>query len=155
MLTGRAPFRGAPGEVMHQHQHAPLPLEQLKDVPHPLVVLLETLLQKDPAKRPQSPAELQALLQTLTIDLQTERQGGKRSLSGADAERHRFRGRSKRLIASVVLLLVAAAGALYLFLPKSVSPPAGKTKSVAVLPFENFSDSKENSYFSDGLRKRA
>jgi TolB-like protein len=151
MLTGRAPFRGAPGEVMHQHQHAPLPLEQLTEVPHPLVVLLETLLQKDPAKRPQSPAELQALLQTLTIDLQTERQGGKRSLSGADAERHRFRGRSKRLIASVVLLLVAAAGALYLFLPKSVSPLAGNTKSVAVLSFENFSDSKENSYFSDGL----
>src|ERR1700736_652497 len=58
MLTGRAPFRGAPGEVMHQHQHAPLPLEQLKDVPGPLGVLLETLLQKDPAKRPQSPAEL-------------------------------------------------------------------------------------------------
>jgi hypothetical protein len=39
MLTGRVPFRGAPGEVMHQHQHAPLPLEQLKDVPQPLVVL--------------------------------------------------------------------------------------------------------------------
>jgi hypothetical protein len=79
-------------------------------------------------------------------------QTGKRGLSGADAERHRFRGRSrKRLIASVALLLVAAAGALYLFLPKSVSPPAGNTKSVAVLPFENFSESKENSYFSDGL----
>jgi hypothetical protein len=58
MLTGRVPFRGAPGEVMHQHQHAPLPLEQLKDVPQPLVVLLEMLLQKDHAKRPQSPAEL-------------------------------------------------------------------------------------------------
>src|SRR6202045_3821133 len=49
MLTGRVPFRGAPGEVMHQHQHAPLPLEQLKDAPQPLVVLLEMLLQKDPA----------------------------------------------------------------------------------------------------------
>jgi tRNA A-37 threonylcarbamoyl transferase component Bud32 len=58
MLTGRVPFRGAPGEVMHQHQHAPLPLEQLKDVPQPLVVLLEMLLEKDPARRPQSPAEL-------------------------------------------------------------------------------------------------
>jgi serine/threonine protein kinase len=23
MLTGNAPFRGTPGEVMHQHQHAP------------------------------------------------------------------------------------------------------------------------------------
>jgi serine/threonine protein kinase/predicted ATPase len=58
MLTGRVPFRGAPAEVMHQHQRGALPLEQLKEVPQPLVVLLETLLQKDPAKRPQSPAEL-------------------------------------------------------------------------------------------------
>jgi serine/threonine protein kinase/tetratricopeptide (TPR) repeat protein len=58
MLTGRVPFRGAPGEVMHQQQHAPLPLEQLKDVPQPMDVLFEMLLQKDPAKRPQSPAEL-------------------------------------------------------------------------------------------------
>jgi tetratricopeptide (TPR) repeat protein len=49
-----------------------------------LVVLLETLLQKDPAKRPQSPAELQALLHTLTTDLETERQGGKRSEIGRE-----------------------------------------------------------------------
>jgi serine/threonine protein kinase len=58
MVTGRPPFRGSPGELMHRHQQASLPLEQLEDVPQPLVVLLETLLQKDPAKRPQSPAEL-------------------------------------------------------------------------------------------------
>src|ERR1700726_1874054 len=39
MLTGQVPFRGSPAEVMHQHQHAPLPVEQLKDFPQPLVVL--------------------------------------------------------------------------------------------------------------------
>src|SRR6516225_3994332 len=48
ILTGKAPFRGTVGEVMHQHQHAPLPLEQLKDIPQPIVVLLEKLLEKDP-----------------------------------------------------------------------------------------------------------
>ena len=50
MLTGQVPFRGSPAEVMHQHQHAPLPVEQLKGVPQPLVVLLEVLLEKDPAR---------------------------------------------------------------------------------------------------------
>jgi serine/threonine protein kinase len=50
MLTGKTPFRGTPGEVMHQHQHAPLPLEQLEDVPQPVVVLLEVLLEKDPLR---------------------------------------------------------------------------------------------------------
>src|SRR5215468_4505768 len=44
MLTGSAPFRGTPGEVMHQHQHVPIPLEHLEDVPQPVVVLLEVLL---------------------------------------------------------------------------------------------------------------
>ena len=33
MLTGQTPFRGTPGEVMYQHQHTPLPLEQLEDCP--------------------------------------------------------------------------------------------------------------------------
>ena len=51
MLTGKTPFRGTPGEVMHQHQHSPLPLEELEDVPQPVVVLLEKLLEKDPAQR--------------------------------------------------------------------------------------------------------
>src|SRR3974377_241468 len=40
MLTGVAPFRGTPGELMHQHLHAPLPLDELEGVPQPLVVLL-------------------------------------------------------------------------------------------------------------------
>ena len=33
MVTGQVPFRGSPAEVMYQHQHAPLPLEQLDHRP--------------------------------------------------------------------------------------------------------------------------
>src|SRR6516162_1172025 len=58
MLTGHVMFRGSAAEVMHQHQRAPLPLEQLEGVPQPVVVLLEVLLEKDPVRRFQSPAEL-------------------------------------------------------------------------------------------------
>ena len=58
MLTGQVPFRGSPTEAMYQHQRVSLPVEQLGGVPQPLVVLLEVLLQKDPARRFQSPAEL-------------------------------------------------------------------------------------------------
>ena len=57
-LTGRSMFRGSPYEVMYQHQHAPLPLEQLEAVPQPVVALLEVLLEKDPGRRFQNPAEL-------------------------------------------------------------------------------------------------
>ncbi|HYZ72859.1 MAG TPA: serine/threonine-protein kinase, partial [Chthoniobacterales bacterium] len=66
MLAGNAPFRGTPGEVMHQHQQAPLPLERLEDVPQPAVVLLEVLLEKDPAGRFQSPTEFLKAIPTIT-----------------------------------------------------------------------------------------
>jgi serine/threonine protein kinase/predicted ATPase len=58
MVAGKVPFRGTPAEVMYQHQHAPLPLEQLADVPQPVVVLLELFLEKDPGRRFQDPGEL-------------------------------------------------------------------------------------------------
>jgi serine/threonine protein kinase len=66
MLTGNAPFRGALGKVMHQHQHAPLPLERLEGLPQPLVVLLEVLLQKDPGRRFQDPAEFLKAIPAVT-----------------------------------------------------------------------------------------
>ena len=58
MVTGHVMFTGSAAEVMQQHQHSPLALEQLEGVPQPVVVLLEVLLEKDPARRFQSPAEL-------------------------------------------------------------------------------------------------
>ena len=66
MLTGQVLFRGSPAEVMHQHQHAPLPLEQLEGVPQPVAVLLEVLLEKDPARRFQNPAEFLKVIPTIT-----------------------------------------------------------------------------------------
>ena len=65
MVTGDVMFRGSPAEVMYQHQHAPLPLERLKDVPQPIVVLLEKLLEKDPAQRFQTPNELLKAIPTI------------------------------------------------------------------------------------------
>jgi serine/threonine protein kinase len=58
MVAGKAPFRGSPTEVMYQHQHASSPIEQLKDIPQPVALLLEMLLQKDPSLRFKGPAEL-------------------------------------------------------------------------------------------------
>jgi predicted ATPase len=66
MLTGHVPFWGSPAEVMHQHQHAPLPLEQLESVPQPVVSLIEVLLDKDPRRRFQTPAELLKAMPTIT-----------------------------------------------------------------------------------------
>src|ERR1700760_3225114 len=65
MLIGRTPFRGSSAEVMYQHQHAPLPVEQLNGIPQPLVVLLEVLLAKEPVRRFQTPAELLKVIPTV------------------------------------------------------------------------------------------
>ena len=72
MVTGQPPFRGSQAEVMRQHLHAPLPLDQLKDVPQPVVVLLQTLLQKDPARRFQGAAELLRALPAITPALDAQ-----------------------------------------------------------------------------------
>jgi Protein kinase domain/NACHT domain len=66
MLTGHVPFWGSPAEVMYQHQHAPLPLEQLESVPQPVVSLIEVLLDKDPKRRFRTPADLLKALPTIT-----------------------------------------------------------------------------------------
>src|ERR1700738_4347733 len=80
MLTGRTPFRGAPGEVMYQHQHTPLPLEELEGVPQPIVVLLDALLEKDPARRFQTPNELLKAIPTITGAFDARRRITRQSL---------------------------------------------------------------------------
>jgi serine/threonine protein kinase len=80
MLTGDVVFRGSPAEVMYQHQHAPLPLKQLEDVPQPVAVLLQALLEKDPARRFQSPDELLKAISTITAAINTGKKVIRQSL---------------------------------------------------------------------------
>src|SRR5580704_18132381 len=73
MLTGQTPFRGSPVEVMTQHQRGALPLKALAGVPQPVVALLEVLLEKDPARRLQSPAALLKALPEVAQAVKTGR----------------------------------------------------------------------------------
>jgi hypothetical protein len=73
MLTGKSPFQGSLSEMMYQHQHTPLPLEQLRDVPQPVFVLFEVLLAKDPSRRFQTPIELLKALATITSAIEAGR----------------------------------------------------------------------------------
>jgi len=80
MVTGHAVFRGSPAEVMYQHQHSPLPLALLEAVPQPVVVLLEALLEKDPGRRFQNPAELLKAMPTITGAIDAQRRITRQSL---------------------------------------------------------------------------
>jgi serine/threonine protein kinase len=93
MVTGQTPFRGTSAEVMYQHQHAPLPLERLKDVPRPLVVLLEKLLEKDPAQRFQAPNELLKVIATITGAIDARRRITRQSLQKMSSTASRVRTR--------------------------------------------------------------
>ena len=80
MLTGHVVFMGSPAAVMYKHQHAPLPRERLKDVPQPVIVLLEKLLEKDPAQRFQTPNELLKAMPTITAAIEARRRITRQSL---------------------------------------------------------------------------
>jgi hypothetical protein len=80
MVTGHVIFRGSPAELMYQHQQVPLPIEQLKDVPQPVVVLLEKLLEKDPGRRFENPAELLKAVPAITGAIQARHRITRQSL---------------------------------------------------------------------------
>jgi serine/threonine protein kinase len=80
MTTGHAVFRGSPAEMMYQHQHAPLPLEKLETVSQPVAVLIEILLEKDPARRFQTPTELLKALSTIMGAIDARRRITRQSL---------------------------------------------------------------------------
>ena len=87
MLTGHVPFRGTAAGVMSQHQHAPLPVEELESVPQPVVSLIEVLLDKDPKRRFQTPAELLKALPTITGAIEEGRTITYQSLGSEARER--------------------------------------------------------------------
>jgi len=80
MVTGHTVFRGSPAEVMYQHQHSPLPLDQLIAVPQPVVVLLDVLLEKDPGRRFQNPTELLKAIPTIRGAIDARRRITRHSL---------------------------------------------------------------------------
>ena len=59
LLTGKTPFHGSPAEVSGSHLFREPPFTDLVQLPPPVIELLKSLLAKDPAERPQTPAELE------------------------------------------------------------------------------------------------
>jgi serine/threonine protein kinase/predicted ATPase len=92
MVSGHGLFKGPPAEVMYQHQHAPVPVEELEGVPQPVIALIQVLLEKDPKRRFQTANELlkaipairDAVAEGRTISPQSLRQnqaGGTRAVN--------------------------------------------------------------------------
>ncbi|MFQ5512152.1 MAG: protein kinase [Candidatus Krumholzibacteriia bacterium] len=145
-LAGEPPFKGGFSEaVLYSILHEPpAPLAARRsDVPEELERIVMKALTKDPAQRYQTVGELVSDLTVLRDALRT----GSRPVLRAP----RWRKPGAKTLARggiAVLVVVAAAFAARFF---AVGPGVPAATAVAVLPFENLSDDKENEYFSDGI----
>ena len=142
LLTGHMLFSGRTiEEIRDTRRSIPLPVEQLKAarVPRRFAALLKSMLAIEPAARPG------------THDLAARLRHCAEQASGAQRTRI-------VLVAALTLILGASA----VFISRSLrthpategsaSSPAPPEKSIAVLPFENRSEEKENAYFADGVQ---
>jgi serine/threonine protein kinase/Flp pilus assembly protein TadD len=174
MLAGEVPFQGSTAELIYRHQHAPLPIEKLVHVPRSVIALLEVLLEKDPARRFQTPTELLEAIPRVTDELH----GGKsvtadQLRSGAHgtatpAKRqpiqrpHRSLTDTRTrvfgwLLASLVILGLLLTWFFFFgngkrFFNQRDVATIPNEKSIAVLPFENISANKDDAYFADGVQ---
>ncbi len=127
MLTSKVPFSGSAAEVMYQHLNKPPPVERLKGVPQPVAVLLDMLLEKDPAHRFQTPNELLNAMPTVTRAIEAKRTIKHQKLRATFVQTPSFRQKESPAIR----------------VPK---------RSIAVLPFASLSDEKRDAYFADGIQ---
>ncbi|MBV8815339.1 MAG: protein kinase [Verrucomicrobia bacterium] len=143
MLTAKVPFTGTTVEVISQHLHAPLPLDQLKGLPPAVVMVLKNMLAKKPHRRPQTPAQLRSQLRALKQSL--EPTATKQWPEVASAVRNRI------WLAAGALILVSGITIAWFFWQAGFHPSFTGVKSIAVLPFDNVSENQSNDYFGDGL----
>jgi TolB-like protein len=139
MITGRRPFKGEhEAAIMYSLMNeTPEPLARYKtNVPDELQRVVDKALSKDRSERYQH-------IDEMTADLRRAQHG----ISGSVTSTKK---KSKVPWIVTAIVLVATIVGIYLFYPKS-APTTTISKSIAVLPFKNMSDSKEDEYFSDGL----
>ena len=149
MATGQAPFNADnPGEVMRSIlEKEPPPLKSaITQFPPELQLILTKMLRKERAERYQSARALLEALRGLRRRMEFKAELQRETTAASWL-------RWARSPAGVLVLFVAAlALALPFFWPRQRALPSIPEKSIAVLPFENFSDNNENSYFAAGIQ---
>jgi len=139
-LTGLVPCPGRTiDEIRDCQRRAALPVKQLveRKIPARVIKLLRSTLAVDPAQRPASARELMKALEFCRAKL--ARGGGIRSF--------------RKLTVLIAVLAIGAASFFALRLARQAPSHAGAVpqKSIAVLPFLDLSQTKDQEYFCDGM----
>ena len=151
MAAGCAPFTGdTPAEVMAAIlAKEPSPLNTyIAQAPGELQRIVTKALQKDPAKRYQSASEmleaLKGLHRKLEFTAELERSAARRLWQ-----------RCTRSPTALALALLAGAFALALpfYLLRNPTTSSAPDKSIAVLPFADLSQARDQEYFCDGIQE--
>ena len=149
MVTGHAPFAGdTPGETMSSIlEKEPPPLANyLAHTPAELQQIISKTLRKEREERYQSAHELLEALQSLRSSMEF-----KTALEHSTKAPSWLRW-ARSPIASVLLFLIAAlALALPFYWHRNLTPISIPEKSIAVLPFLDLSQTKDQEYFCDGI----
>jgi len=179
MATGQLPFRGEStadffAAILH---HEPTPPRELNaDIPPKLEDAILKALEKDPALRYQSAADLRGDLRRLLRDSSGAARASAAATSARDEQLSSkgkdSSGSRRGLWLGVGAVAVAVLGVVGWFAMRGGSPGGGKAaagdvaesgapasasvaaspeKSIAVLPFADMSQAKDQEYFADGL----
>src|SRR4029077_4102666 len=154
MVGGISPFAGeTPSDCIASILTAkPPPLSDvLSDVPVKLQSILQKALRKNRDERYQTIKEMLADVRSLERELETE---GSSPQTKARAETFvsKIKRRKRAALLTLAAGILAAAALIYhfYFAPPAPSP---NEKSIAVLPFADLSQTRDQEYFCDGIQE--
>jgi eukaryotic-like serine/threonine-protein kinase len=150
MVAGRAPFSGdTPQAVMNSILTAePPPLtNHVAQTPVELQQIVSTALCKQREERYRTAHELLEALKSLRREMEF-----KDGLQRSTAAPFWLRWTRSRTALALGFLAVALVLAIPFYWHRNPPRTSIPEKSIAVLPFENLSDNKENSYFAAGIQ---
>ncbi len=150
MLAGRAPFTGeTPRETMASilGTEPPLLASFITQTPAELQPIVSKALRKEREERYQSANELLQALKSLRRRMELKDELARST--AAPSWRSWIRSPATLVLAALVAALTLA---IPFYWHRNLPTGPILEKSIAVLPFENFSDNKENSYFAAGIQ---
>jgi serine/threonine protein kinase len=148
MLTRQLPFKGEYESALIYSilDEEPEPVQNKRpDISSELQQVVNRTMQKDPDKRYQTITDVLTELKSIQRQEESEK---KRSQS---SRMTRTGSTRKKVILWGGLCILFGVLAILFYLFKLSKPNDVQNKSIAVLPFQNLSDSKEDEYFSDGI----